>query len=130
VDDEPDARDLLVSLLEQCGATVLVADSAAAALAVVPAQRPDLIISDVGMPGEDGYSLLEKVRALPSELGGQTPAIALTAYARAEDRTRALLAGFNMHVSKPIEPSELVVVVANVGGRLAGRRREGGAEKR
>ena len=81
------------------------------------ALRPDVLLSDIEMPGEDGYSLIAKVRALGAERGGNTPAAALTAYARAEDRTRALLAGFQLHVPKPVEPLELVAVVTNLAGR-------------
>jgi CheY-like chemotaxis protein len=76
--------------------------------------QPDVIISDIGMPEEDGYVFIERLRALPREEGGRTPAIALTAYARAEDRRRALVAGFQNHAAKPIEPQELVMVVANL----------------
>ncbi len=122
VDDEPDARELLTSLLEHCRAEVRAAPGAAEALGLLRSFRPDVLVSDVSMPGEDGYVLLEKVRALPDGEGGRTPAIALTAYARTEDRTRALLAGFTMHVPKPIDPSELLVVVANVAGKLGPRR--------
>jgi len=118
VDDEPDARDLLVAVLEQCEVDVKMAATAAEALEYVAVWRPDVILSDVGMPVEDGYAFIQKVRALPRDRGGGTPAVALTAYARIEDRRRAMLAGFNMHVSKPIEPAELLIVLANVGGRL------------
>ena len=75
---------------------------------------PDVIVSDIGMPGEDGYDLIKKVRALPDDRGGATPAAALTAYARAEDRRRALNAGYSIHVPKPVEPAELVAVVASL----------------
>ncbi len=77
------------------------------------------MISDIGMPGQDGYSLIRRVRALPPDQGGATPAVALTAYARAEDRVRAVLAGFHHHVVKPVEPSELIAVVASLTGRTA-----------
>jgi CheY-like chemotaxis protein len=79
---------------------------------------PDVIISDIGMPGEDGYELIRKVRELPPERGGRTPAVALTAYARAADRLRVLRSGYQMHVAKPVELAELVAVVANVVGRV------------
>ena len=78
------------------------------------AERPDVLISDIGMPGQDGYALIRQVRALSPEDGGRTPAIALTAYARAEDRVKAVVAGFQHHLSKPIEPMELVVLVASL----------------
>ena len=81
-------------------------------------QRPDVLVSDIGMPGASGYELIRRVRALPLDLGGQTPAVALTAYARTEDRMNALAAGFNMHVLKPIEPAELVVVIASLVARM------------
>jgi PAS domain S-box-containing protein len=114
VDDQPDARALLRRLFEECGAVVSSASSAGEALALLQAERPDVLISDVGMPGEDGYSLIQRVRALPPEEGGRTPAIALTAYAGAEDRVRAVVAGFQHHLAKPIEPVELLVMVASL----------------
>jgi signal transduction histidine kinase/DNA-binding response OmpR family regulator len=116
VDDEPDARELLVSMLTHCKAEVQAAGSAEEALDVLRARRPDLLVSDIGMPETDGYALIQRIRALPDNMA-LIPAIALTAYARAEDRTKALLAGFNMHVSKPIEPAELLAAIAGVSGR-------------
>ena len=121
VDDEPDARELLVSMLTHCKATVFAAGSAKEAIAVLRSERPDILVSDIGMPEVDGYGLIGEVRGLTADEGALTPAIALTAYARAEDRTRALLAGFNMHVAKPIEPAELLAAVAGVAGRHRGR---------
>ncbi len=118
VDDEADTRDLLRSLLERCGAEVATAASAAEAVESFAARTPEILISDIGMPGEDGYALIERVRALEAQRGGdRTPAIALTAYARVEDRVRALQAGFQVHVPKPIEPVELVAFVASLAGR-------------
>jgi PAS domain S-box-containing protein len=117
VDDEADARDLLAAMLEQYGAEVKMSSSAGEALEVLERYKPDVLVSDIGMPGEDGYVLIKKVRALEPERGGQIPAVALTAYARAEDRIRALTAGYNMHVPKPVEPTELVIVIANLSGR-------------
>lgn len=117
VEDEPDARELLKSVLEYCQARVAVAGTVAEALVVMAAFKPDVIVSDIGLPGEDGYSLIDRVRRLPDEEGGKVPAVALTAYTRTEDRTRALLAGFNMYLPKPVEPRELLVVVASVSGR-------------
>ena len=93
--------------------------SAPEALALLQQWRPDVLISDIEMPGEDGYSLIRKVRALGSEHGGKTPAVALTAYGRAQDRMVSLMAGFSMHVPKPVDPSELVTIVASVAGRTA-----------
>jgi PAS domain S-box-containing protein len=115
VDDDPDSRDLLHRLLSDCGANVTAAASAAEALAATDNQRPDLLISDIGMPEIDGYQLLRSLRA-NSDV--RFPAIALTAFARSEDRTRALLAGFVAHVSKPVEPAELIATVAAVSGRV------------
>ena len=115
VDDDPDSRDLVHRLLSDCGATVTAAASAAEALAATGNQQPDLLISDIGMPEIDGYQLLRSLRA-SSDV--RFPAIALTAFARSEDRTRALLAGFVAHVSKPVEPAELIATVAAVSGRV------------
>ncbi|MDQ3687885.1 MAG: PAS domain S-box protein [Acidobacteriota bacterium] len=117
VDDEEDARDLLKLVLEQCGAKVTVAGSAAGALRELERTRFDALVSDIGMPGEDGYWLIKKVRALSAERGGRTPAAALTAYAGVKDRLRVLRSGFQMHIPKPVEPAELVTVVANLAGR-------------
>jgi len=114
VDDEPDTRTLLCYLLEQCEARVLSVGSAVEALQQLQERQFDVLISDVGMPEVDGYELARRVRRLPPSQNGRIPAVALTAYARAEDRTNALRAGFNMHLTKPIEPNELVVVVATV----------------
>ena len=119
VDDEQDARDLLRAVLENCGSEVMTAGSAAEALDAIEALRPDVLISDLGMPGEDGYSLIARVRALPAERGGRTPAAALTAYTRVEDRLRVLRSGFQIHLPKPIEPVELVTVVASLAGRTS-----------
>jgi signal transduction histidine kinase/CheY-like chemotaxis protein len=117
VDDEADTLELIKVLLGQCGATVTTAGSAAEALLAVERVRPDVIISDIGMPTEDGFEFIRKVRQLPPEKGGKIPAVALTAYARAEDRLRVLRSGYQMHISKPVELAELVAVVANVGGQ-------------
>jgi CheY-like chemotaxis protein len=119
LDDEADARDLIQAVLERAGAVVATASSVAEALDAIRRQRPDAIVSDIGMPGEDGYAFIRKLRALTREEGGRTPAVALTAYARGEDRRKALLAGFQNHASKPIEAQELMVVVANLAGRYA-----------
>ena len=119
VDDHPDAQRLLQRVLHECGARVLAAGSAAEALAVLEAERADLLVSDIGMPNADGFELLRRVRALPPERGGRIKAIALTAFARTEDRTRALRAGFVAHVSKPVDPSELVATIASVLGRVS-----------
>ncbi|MBD1847380.1 response regulator [Cyanobacteria bacterium FACHB-63] len=122
VDDDADIRELLAYTLEACGAEVLAAASAAQAMAILTASAVSihLLISDIGMPDEDGYKLLRRIRALPTEQGGRIPAVALTAYARTQDRTAALLAGFQSHLAKPVEPAELVAVVANLAGRIEG----------
>jgi CheY-like chemotaxis protein len=117
VDDEPDARNLLKRVLEGCGARVFVASSSREGLEMVRRERPDMIVSDIGMPGEDGYEFIRQVRQLPPDEGGRTPAAALTAFARAEDRTRALRAGYQTHVAKPVEPTELTAVVASLATR-------------
>ncbi|RKH10489.1 PAS domain S-box protein [Corallococcus sp. CA047B] len=116
VDDEEDARELLRTLLEDSGAHVLTAGSAAEGLQVLQEEPPDVLVSDIGMPGTDGYGFIERVRALPADRGGRTPAVAITAYARSEDRTRVLRAGFQSHVPKPVEPVELLAVLASLAG--------------
>jgi signal transduction histidine kinase len=118
VDDEGDTLELIKVLLGQCGAKVSTASSSAEALSLLERIRPDVIISDIGMPSEDGFEFIRKVRQLPPEKGGKIPAVALTAYARAEDRLRVLRSGYQMHVSKPVELAELVAIVANVGGHI------------
>jgi signal transduction histidine kinase/CheY-like chemotaxis protein len=114
VDDEADARDWIGRVLADNGAQVCVLASAAEALQRLPEFHPDVLLSDIGMPGTDGYALIRQVRALPVALGGTTPAIALTAFARAEDRDRALDAGFQLHLGKPIDELELVAAVAGI----------------
>lgn len=121
VDDEQDARDLLRVVLESCGVTVLDAESVEDALTLVGSEHVDVIVSDIGMPEEDGYSLIRRVRALANGAKAAIPAIALTAFASSEDRTRALLEGFNMHMTKPVEPAELLVALADLA-RGAGRK--------
>jgi CheY-like chemotaxis protein len=118
VDDDTDALQLVKHVLGRCNASVTTCSSAAECLAALPAVNPNVLLTDIGMREVDGYSLIRRLRALPPDEGGDTPAAALTAFARSEDRRRALLAGFDMHVAKPVEPGELVAVVA----RLARRR--------
>jgi signal transduction histidine kinase/ActR/RegA family two-component response regulator/PAS domain-containing protein len=120
VDDEEDARDLVAELLVQCQVKVSTAASVPEALRIVEAERPTVIVSDIGMPEEDGYSLIRKLRALPPSKGGNIPAVALTAYARTEDRTKTLVAGFNMHIPKPVEATELLAVLASLTAVLRG----------
>jgi CheY-like chemotaxis protein len=116
VDNEPDARGWLRTVLENCGAEVEEAESAAEALERVISRRPDVLLSDIAMPREDGYSLIGRIRALEGPVR-LLPAAALTAHATAADRTRALLAGYHAHVAKPVDPSELAAVVAALAGR-------------
>jgi len=114
VDDDRDARELIARILTDCHAKVRIAASAREAFEALRADGPDLLISDLGMPEVDGFELLSWVRGLGRDRGGLTPAIALTAFARSEDRLRALEAGFNSHISKPVEPSELIAAVASL----------------
>lgn len=133
VDDEPDVNETLNVLLASAGAEVRVAASTRQALDILDRWHPDALVSDIGMPEEDGYVLIRRVRERPSERSGDVPAVALTAYARIEDRVKALTAGFQLHVTKPVDPVELVAVVASVvrsadrrGGPFDSRRRRPG----
>ncbi|MGI9108391.1 MAG: response regulator [Pyrinomonadaceae bacterium] len=117
VDDEADTRELVQELLARYGAEVRASESAAAALRTLAAWHPDLLVSDIGMPDEDGYALIKQVRSLDAEQHGQIPAVALTAYAGIEAHRRALAAGFQMHLAKPIEPKELIATVVRAAGR-------------
>jgi CheY-like chemotaxis protein/nitrogen-specific signal transduction histidine kinase len=119
VEDESDAREFVQRVLEERGALVRAAATGAEALEIFPADRPDVLVSDIGLPEMDGYELIRRIRTRRSAEGGTVPAIALTAFAGAEDKTRALRAGYQAHVAKPIEPSELVAVVASFGGLVA-----------
>ena len=116
VDDEPDSLAMVARVLTTCGCNVLTAPNAADAFAILKNERPNVLVSDIGMPTEDGYALLKRIRALPANEGGSTPAVALTAFARSEDRRRAILGGFQMHIPKPAESAELIAVVACVAG--------------
>jgi CheY-like chemotaxis protein len=120
VDDEPETRDLMRFLLEQCESRVQTAGSAEEAITLLTQQSFDLLVSDIGMPGEDGYSLIRKIRAM-SAPQRSLPSLAMTAFARAEDRTQALRAGFDMHLSKPIDPNELLVVLETLVRNAAQR---------
>jgi CheY-like chemotaxis protein len=116
VDDEDDARTLARRVLEERGAQVITVSSAAEAMAAVGDNNPpNVMVSDIGMPEQDGYDLIKQMRALPGD-AGRVPAVALTALARAEDRKRALSAGYQKHVSKPVDPAELVSVIASLAG--------------
>jgi CheY-like chemotaxis protein len=117
VDDEADARSLTARMLEPHGVEVHLAANAEKALELLKSVRPDVIVSDIGMPGTDGYQFMRMVRALPDEEGGRTPAVAATAFAREEERTKALLSGYQAHVTKPVDANELAAVVATLAGR-------------
>jgi CheY-like chemotaxis protein len=114
VDDDVDTRELIEWVLKRVGAEVTSVGSAREALDVLEREKPHIMVSDIAMPGEDGYTLLKKIRALPPERGGRIPAIALTAQSLVQDRLQSLRAGFQSHVPKPVVPEELVEVVASV----------------
>ncbi|ACC81570.1 ATP-binding protein [Nostoc punctiforme] len=120
VDDEADVRQWITAVLEECGAEVSAFSSTGQALEALEKLHPDVLISDIGMPGEDGYALMRKIRKLEPELGGRIPAIALTGYARVEDYKEALAAGFQLHVAKPVRAAELIAVVASLG-KMSGK---------
>jgi CheY-like chemotaxis protein/nitrogen-specific signal transduction histidine kinase len=117
VEDEPDSRECIAHTLAQHGAEVTAVGSAAEAFALLAVSPPDVLISDLAMPDEDGFSLIRRVRALPPEQGGRTPATALSAYARAEERARALLAGFDLHLAKPVDAAQLAAAVLDLAAR-------------
>jgi CheY-like chemotaxis protein len=114
VDDEADARGFMITALEVSGAEVVGVSSVSEAMATILLFKPDVLVSDIGMPNEDGYSLIRKLRQLTAEQGGKIPAIALTAYARAEDKIKAINSGFQKHIPKPVEPAELLKAVATL----------------
>ncbi len=117
VDDEPDVRNFVMMTFRECGAETATASNADEALRILGEWRPDVLVADIGMPDEDGYTLIHRVRSLPPSRGGKTPAMALTAYARTEDRVRILSSGYQIHVAKPVEPVELIAAVASLAGR-------------
>src|SRR5215510_1602718 len=117
VDDDPDALDLIATILRRAEADAMPCSSPREALALLHSWKPHVLLSDIEMPGEDGYSLIRKVRALGEAEASRIPAVALTAYGRPEDRVRSLSAGYSMHVPKPVDPVELSVIVANLAGR-------------
>jgi PAS domain S-box-containing protein len=119
VDDEIDARDLVKKLLEMAGATVSTAGSASEAMGHILAGRPDVLVCDIGMQEEDGYSLIRRLRGIEKKEDGILPAVALSAYARSEDRTKAIRSGFQIHLAKPVEPAELLAVISSLAGRAA-----------
>jgi len=118
VEDDPDTRQMLKALLSECNADVITVPSAAEAIKEIGRRKPDVLVSDLGMPEQDGYELIKKVREMESaDHTARIPALALTAYAKAEDRVRALAGGYQVHLSKPVEPAEFLLVVANLAGR-------------
>jgi CheY-like chemotaxis protein len=119
VDDESDAREMLNVILSQCGAQVRTAATSREALDVLGQWQPEVLVSDIGMPDEDGYSLISKVRTLEPERGGRIPAVALTGYGGPDDRLRLLSAGYQVHITKPVELTELAAVIADLVGRSA-----------
>jgi CheY-like chemotaxis protein len=121
IDDEEDARELLTIALTQSGAEVRTAATVSAALDILDQWKPNVMVSDIGMPGEDGYDLIRTVRALESERGGTIPALALTGYASAEDEARARLAGYETHMAKPVAPGDLVAAVASLVAKGSAR---------
>jgi CheY-like chemotaxis protein len=119
VEDDADARELLATILQRCHADVTIASSVQEGIAAFTQRRPDVIVSDIEMPEQDGFSLIRQIRAFSAADGGEVPVAALTAYASPADRMKVLGAGFNIHVAKPVEPAELAVVVASLAVRRA-----------
>ena len=119
VEDEPDTRELLTTILQECGAQVAAVGTASDALRFIQEELPNVLLSDIAMSEENGYDLIRKIRALPPEKGGNIPAVALTAYAGPVDRRRALLAGFHVHLAKPVEPDELLAVIGSLGRTMS-----------
>jgi CheY-like chemotaxis protein len=124
VDDEPDARELVQRMLEECEARVVTAASAPEALEALDRERPDVLVSDIGMPGQDGYALIREIRAGAVPETRDVPAVALTAFARPEDRQRALEAGYQAHLAKPVDAPELVTIASSLVSRRGGAPRE------
>ena len=114
VEDDTDSREMLVEVLKQFGVNVVAVASVAEALEAIEQTRPDVLVSDIGMPGEDGYDLIRKLRALPAERGGMIPAVALTGYVSGKDRAETISAGYQEHISKPVEPSKLIGVITGL----------------
>ncbi len=117
VDDDGDARDLVQRLLQMAGATVSMASSASEAMERILAERPDVLVCDIGMPGEDGYAFIRRLRSIERSQGSALPAVALSAYARSDDRAKAIRAGFQNHLAKPVEPAELLAVISSLANR-------------
>jgi CheY-like chemotaxis protein len=122
VDDDPDTRALLIEALHCCGARARGAASAEEAFKVVARERPDILLSDIGMPGEDGYTLIRRIRTLSHAQGGTIPAAAITAYTRAEDRSLAIDAGFQIHLAKPVTSSALIAAAVRLAKMVSATR--------
>ncbi len=116
IDDDRDARELIHKVLAQHQAEIITAANAMEGLSILQSQMPDVVISDIGMPEKDGYQFIREVRRLPAIHGGETPAIALSAFAHSEDRTRAMMAGYQVHLSKPVESNELIASIDSLVG--------------
>jgi CheY-like chemotaxis protein len=121
VDDNQDSRNFLRELLAEHGAAIATAGSTDEAMRIFRGQRPDVLVSDIAMPGEDGYDLIRQVRGLDDGEGGRTPAVALTAYVRGEDRHAAFAAGYDRHIRKPVDVAELVTTVAQLAHQVPSR---------
>jgi CheY-like chemotaxis protein len=119
VEDDPDGRELLITILSNQGATVRGVASAAAALDALPTFRPQLLVSDIGMPDEDGYALMRRIRALSVMEGGRIPAVAFSAFTSAEHRARALASGFDEHVAKPLRPARLIEALVELAASMS-----------
>jgi len=119
VEDDADGRDLMQAVLEQRGANVIAAESVAQAFELLASTTPDVIVSDIGMPDEDGYALVHRLRALPGDSGGRTPLIAVSAFAGSADRARALAAGFDRYLHKPVDFEELRATIESLVERDA-----------
>jgi CheY-like chemotaxis protein len=117
VDDDRDSLDLIARIITDASGASRTATSAAEGLRVLQDWRPDVLVSDIEMPGEDGYMFIRRVRELDVSQGGKTPAVALAAYGRTEDRVRTLSAGYSMHVPKPVDPVELTTIIASLAER-------------
>jgi CheY-like chemotaxis protein len=117
VDDDGDARELIGTILERYGADAMTVPSVEEGMHALAEWQPHVVVTDIEMPLEDGYTFIRRIRALSPEAGGRVPAAALTAYASAADRMRVLAAGFNMHVAKPVQPAELAMIVASLAGK-------------
>jgi CheY-like chemotaxis protein len=122
VDDDPDALALGTAILTRAGGTIRTCSSTSEALAILQTWRPDVLVSDIEMPEQDGYALIREVRVKEAAHGGRIPAIALTAHGRMQDRMLAISAGYNMHVPKPVDPAELTTIIASLAGRIPGAR--------